>query len=123
MSIPPNFSRFKRLLALDFDTVTFESGALENLISGCPLLEKLRIEFCTGFEYFDFSAPTLKVLFLKFDQNVKSICLKKATNLIDLTLISDGNWVSGLIKSLPKNIQWFSIDAYDLSKVRKQHHY
>ncbi|KAK2362643.1 F-box/FBD/LRR-repeat protein [Trifolium repens] len=112
LSIPPNFSRFKRLLALDIDSVTFESCALENLISGCPLLEKLRIECCNGFEYFDFSAPTLKVLFLEFDRNVKSICLKKAENLIDLTLIAMECWESGLIKSLPKNIQRFSISSY-----------
>ncbi|KAK2416815.1 F-box/FBD/LRR-repeat protein [Trifolium repens] len=117
LSIPPNFSGFKRLLNLNLFGVTFESSALESLIPGCPLLEKLRIEFCTGFEYFDFSAPTLKVLFLQFDHNVKSICLEKANNLIDLTLLCDGDWVSGLIKSLPKNIQWFSIDAYDLSKI------
>jgi hypothetical protein len=125
LSIPPNFSGFKKLLDLTLESVTFrESSALESLISGCPLLEKLRIEFCTGFEYFDFSAPTLKVLFLKFDQNVKSICLKKAKNLIDLTLMFAGDWVSGLIKGLPKNIQRFSIGScYFDNEVRKQHHY
>ncbi|KAK2416823.1 F-box/FBD/LRR-repeat protein [Trifolium repens] len=100
-------------------SVAFESGALENLISGCPLLEKLRIQYYSNdcFEYLDFSAPTLKVLFLEFGCNVKSICLKKANNLIDLTLMCDDDWVSGLIKSLPKNIQRFSIRAYDHSKI------
>jgi hypothetical protein len=101
--------------------VTFESGALESLISGCPLLEKLKIEYCNGFEYLDFSAPTLKVLFLEFGRNVKSICLKKANNLIDLTLRSYDTWVSGLIKSLPKYIQRFSVAPY-FSEVRKQYH-
>ncbi|AES81303.2 hypothetical protein MTR_7g090760 [Medicago truncatula] len=77
---------FKRLLNLHLSNVTFESGALEGLISGCPLLEKLSIQFCEGFEYFDISVTTLKVLLLQFHQEMKSICLKKAINLIDLTL-------------------------------------
>jgi hypothetical protein len=123
LSIPPNFFGFKRLVNLKLESVYFESGALESLISGCPLLEKLRIEYCDGFEYFDFSAPNLKVLYLQFDGNVKSICLNKANNLIDLTLISDDDWASGMVKSLPKNIQRFSIFSYFTKKVRKQHHY
>ncbi|PNX78817.1 F-box/FBD/LRR-repeat protein [Trifolium pratense] len=123
LSIPPNFSGFKRLLKLHFISVTFESRALESLISGCPLLEKLNIEYCNGFEYFDFSAPSLKILSLNFDENVESICLKKAKNLIDLTLIAAEGWVSGLIKSLPKNLQRFSIGSNYNNEVRKQHHY
>jgi hypothetical protein len=75
------------------------------------LLEKLRIEYCNGFEYFHISAPTLKVLYLHLDRNVKSICLKKAKNLIDLTIIPDNSKISGLIKSLPK-IQKFTIGPY-----------
>ncbi|XP_045798456.1 F-box/FBD/LRR-repeat protein At1g13570-like [Trifolium pratense] len=115
LSIPPNFSGFKRLLNLNLYNVTFESGALESLISGCQLLEKISIEDCNGFEYFDFSAPSLKVLLLYFDEDVKSICLKKANNLIDLRLIAMDCWVSGLIKSLPKNMQRFSIGSYVLT--------
>ncbi|GAU17945.1 hypothetical protein TSUD_330700 [Trifolium subterraneum] len=109
LSIPPNFSGFKRLLNLDLECVTFESGALESLISGCPLLEKLSIDYCNGFEYFDFTAPSLKVLYLDIDKDTKSICLKKAKNLIDLTLVTSGGWESGLVKSLPK-IQKLSIE-------------
>jgi hypothetical protein len=123
LSIPPNFSGFKRLLKLHLNSVTFESSALESLISGCPLLEKLRIEYCKGFEYFDFSAPSLKILWLNFDENMESICLKKAKNLIDLTLMAADGWVSGLIKNLPKNMQRFSISSNYYTKVRKQHHY
>ncbi|CAJ2671560.1 unnamed protein product [Trifolium pratense] len=97
------------------ELVGYETGALESLISGCPLLEKISIEDCNGFEYFDFSAPSLKVLLLYFDEDVKSICLKKANNLIDLRLIAMDCWVSGLIKSLPKNMQRFSIGSYVLT--------
>jgi hypothetical protein len=71
LSIPPGFCFFKRLLSLHFFSVVFESGALENLISGCPLLEKLSIDLCYGFKYFDFSVPSLKVLLLDFDHNMK----------------------------------------------------
>ncbi|KAK2416831.1 F-box/FBD/LRR-repeat protein [Trifolium repens] len=112
LSIPPNFSGFKRLLILKLESVTFESGALESLISGCPLLEKLSIDYCNGFEYVDISAPTLKVLLLDFNKNMKSICLEKAKNLIDLTLTAHEGWASGLIKSLPKSIQRFSVGSF-----------
>ncbi|XP_045795681.1 F-box/FBD/LRR-repeat protein At1g13570-like [Trifolium pratense] len=115
--IPPNFSGFKRLLNLKLQMVTFESGALESLISGCPLLEKLSIEYCHGFEYFHISTPTLKALLLGFDKNMKSICLKKAQNLSDLTLMANDGWVPGLIKSLPKNIQRFSIGSSFNKKI------
>ncbi|PNY15856.1 F-box/FBD/LRR-repeat protein [Trifolium pratense] len=93
------------------------SCALESLISGCPLLEKLSIEYCHRFEYFHISTPTLKVLSLGFDKNMKSICLKKAQNLSDLTLMANDGWVPGLIKSLPKNIQRFSIGSSFNKKI------
>jgi len=38
LSVPPNFCGLKRLIDLQLVEVTFESGALESLISGCPLL-------------------------------------------------------------------------------------
>jgi hypothetical protein len=112
LSIPPDFRGFKRLLNLHLYHVTFDSVALESLISSCPLLEKLEIDDCDGFEYFDFSTPTLQVLSLGFQQNMKSICLKKAKNLFDLTIWSFKDWVSGLIKSLPKKIQRLSISPF-----------
>ncbi|GAU17942.1 hypothetical protein TSUD_330670 [Trifolium subterraneum] len=109
LSIPPNFCGFKRLLNLHLERVAFNPGALEGLISSCPLLEKLTIEHCYGFEYFDFTTTSLKVLILGIYQVTKSICLKKAKNLIDLKLMTYVGWESGLIKSLPK-IQKLSID-------------
>ncbi|XP_058740356.1 F-box/FBD/LRR-repeat protein At1g13570-like [Vicia villosa] len=102
LSIPPNFYGFKRLLELHLVCVRFESGALENLMSGCPFLEKLNIELCDGFEYLDISSTTLKVLLLQLSDDMKSICLKKAKNLIDFTLDANHNSLSDSIKSLPK---------------------
>jgi hypothetical protein len=98
LSVPPNFCGLKKLLVLYLDHSSYEFGALQNLISGCPLLEKLSI---------------------KLSGDMKPVCLKKAKNLIDLSITIDQETVSGLIKSLPK-IQKLLIQSYG-SKVRKQH--
>jgi len=122
LSIPPDFCGFNRLLELHLLFVRFEPGAFESLISGCPLLKNLHIVLCKDFEYFDFAPPTIEVLLIEFNQNMKSICLKKANNLIDLTLKATNGCVFGLIKSLPKNIQRLSISArLGFYKVRKHH--
>ncbi|CAK8543159.1 unnamed protein product [Lathyrus sativus] len=105
LSIPPNFCGFKKLLELHLVMVTLESGALESLMAGCPFLEKLSIEQCTGCDYLDISPPSLKVLVLRWI-GTKSICLEKAKNLIDFTLTTYRG--RGFIKSLPK-IKRFSL--------------
>jgi hypothetical protein len=99
VSVPPNFCGLKKLLVLHLQHNTYEFGALETLISGCPLLKELSIELFG---------------------DMKSICLKKANNLIDLRLTVNQESVSGLIKSLP-NIQRLTLESYR-DKVRKQHH-
>ncbi|CAJ2671557.1 unnamed protein product [Trifolium pratense] len=48
---------------------------------------------------------------------MKSICLKKAKNLIDLKLMASEGWVYGLIKSLPENIQRLSIGSFFNKKI------
>ncbi|CAJ2636947.1 unnamed protein product [Trifolium pratense] len=91
LSVPPNFCGFKKLLDLCLEVIIYEEfDALENLISGCPLLEKLSI-----------------ILF----GDLKSVCFKKAKNLIDLRIKIYHVTVSGLIKSLPK-IQRLTIESY-----------
>ncbi|XP_058756619.1 F-box/FBD/LRR-repeat protein At1g13570-like [Vicia villosa] len=108
LSIPPNFNGFKKLLELHLFRIEFESGAIESLVSGCPLLEKLKIKSCDGCDYLVISSPSLKVLVLEL-YDTKSICLKEAKNLIDFTLKT--NPTRGLIKSLPK-IKKFSLDNW-----------
>jgi hypothetical protein len=98
LSVPPNFCGLKNLLDLYLEHNTYEFGALQNLISGCPLLEKLSI---------------------KLFGDTESVCLKKAKNLIDLRITIYPERVSDLIKSLPK-IQRLTIGTYH-STVRKQH--
>ncbi|PNX80191.1 F-box/FBD/LRR-repeat protein [Trifolium pratense] len=89
VSVPPNFCGLKSLLVLHLQNNTYEFGALETLISGCPLLKKLRVELFG---------------------DMKSISLKKAKNLIDLRLTVNQENVSGLIISLP-NIQRLTLDS------------
>jgi hypothetical protein len=100
VSVPrPNFHGLKKLLLLHLQHNTYEFGALESLIYGCPLLKELSIELFG---------------------DMKSICLKEAKNLIDLRLTVNQESVFGLIKTLP-NIQSLSLESY-CDKVRKQHH-
>ncbi|XP_045790650.1 F-box/FBD/LRR-repeat protein At1g13570-like isoform X3 [Trifolium pratense] len=92
LSVPPNFCGFKKLLDLCLECNIYEFGALENLISGCPLLEKLSI-----------------ILY----GDLKSVCLKKAKNLIDLRIKNyHVRGVSDLIISLPK-IQRLTMESYE----------
>ncbi|GAU47248.1 hypothetical protein TSUD_243410 [Trifolium subterraneum] len=90
VSVLPNFCGLKNLLELHLHNNTYEFGALETLISGCPSLKELNIELVG---------------------DMKSICLKKAKNLIDLRLTVNQKSVSGLIKSLP-NIQRLTLETY-----------
>lgn len=107
LSILPHFCGFQRLLSLHLEDVRFESSAFQSFISACPLLEELNISLCDCFEYFDFSAPTLEVLSLQCNQDMKSICLKKVNNLIDLILKinqDEGIWFD---KKFAKNSEVF----------------
>ncbi|XP_058746074.1 F-box/FBD/LRR-repeat protein At1g13570-like [Vicia villosa] len=102
LTIPLNFTGFKSLLHLHLESITFEFDALHSLVSGCPLLEKLCILNYSGCECFNFSAPALKVLNIDSHNAVKSICLEKTTNIIDLTLLIFRENESCLINSFPK---------------------
>jgi hypothetical protein len=49
------------LKSLDLNLVTVAQYAFENLISGCPLLEKLKLTAVDGFTQINIHAPNLKV--------------------------------------------------------------
>ncbi|XP_058780800.1 F-box/FBD/LRR-repeat protein At1g13570-like [Vicia villosa] len=114
--IPPNFCGFKRLLELHLYMVRLNSHTFESLISGCPFLEKLCIELSEGFQYIDISSPTLKVLLLDLLNDVDSICLKKAENLIDFTLEASRFGLFGSIKSLP-NVKMVGCNKYSYADI------
>ncbi|XP_058744490.1 F-box/FBD/LRR-repeat protein At1g13570-like [Vicia villosa] len=102
LSVPPNFGGFKSLLHLHLENITFGIGALECIVSGSSLLEELWIVRCSGYESVDLIAPTLKVFRIEYGHVIKSICLEKAKNLIDFTLILYKDGVFGLNKILPE---------------------
>lgn len=69
MSIPPSFCGFKSLLHLHLQFITFESGALESLLPGCPLLEELGIVYCSGYKCIDLSSSTLTELTVSIEES------------------------------------------------------
>ncbi|XP_016484325.1 F-box/FBD/LRR-repeat protein At1g13570 [Nicotiana tabacum] len=73
---PPGFKGFEKLINLDFDRVTFVPSIFWNLISKCPLLERLRLLWCTDFDTLEIDAPNLK--FFEFRGKSKSFCFKNA---------------------------------------------
>ncbi|RDX84109.1 F-box/FBD/LRR-repeat protein, partial [Mucuna pruriens] len=109
LSIIPNFYGFKSLVCLYLFKIIFESGELESLMSGSPLLVVLTISYCPGVEHINVSSPILKNLNIESDEVIKSICLKQAQNLTNLTLWTnrrgdnfEGGWVSDLLKGMQK---------------------
>ncbi|XP_020206135.1 F-box/FBD/LRR-repeat protein At1g13570 isoform X2 [Cajanus cajan] len=109
--LPPvlNFCGFKSLVDLHLFDIIFKSGVLESLVSGCPILVKLTVSYCSGYERIYVSSPALKSLHIEDDKVIKSICLKQAQNLTSLTLLADGpgdnidrDWVTDLLKDLSK---------------------
>ncbi|XP_024631758.1 F-box/FBD/LRR-repeat protein At1g13570 isoform X1 [Medicago truncatula] len=59
---PTLFKGFRSLKSLDLNHVAVAQDAFENLISGCPLLEKLKLTEVGGFAQIDICAPNLKFL-------------------------------------------------------------
>jgi len=59
---PSTIEGLKNLKSLDLDHVSMSQHAFENLISSCPLLEKLTLTELDGFTRIKIQAPNLKVL-------------------------------------------------------------
>ncbi|KAG5015257.1 hypothetical protein JHK85_021393 [Glycine max] len=99
--------------------VLAQSGALESLISGCPLLTNLQLSYCSGFEHIDVSAPFLQFLMIEGDEVIKSICLKEPHDLILIQLFADGPgdnidraWVADLLEDSPNVERLFLGTSY-----------
>lgn len=92
---PPGFKGFEKLIILDLHDVTFVPAILKNLISRCPLLERLTLERCTNFDTFEIDAANLKCF--DFKGTSKSICfkntpmLKKATVCLNSPISTDAS--------------------------------
>ncbi|KAF7827911.1 F-box/FBD/LRR-repeat protein [Senna tora] len=119
---PPDFGGFKSLIGLNMCNVIIESNILESFISSCPLLEELTISYCFGFDSLNISSPNLRILLIEGSGVLKSICLKKLNNLVDLTIILersmenlDGGRRSNLVdffSSLPNIEKLRLVDGY-----------
>ncbi|KAJ8772655.1 hypothetical protein K2173_027832 [Erythroxylum novogranatense] len=57
---PPPFKGFRNLKSLDLQHITLAQDAFENLISGCPLLERLTLMNFDGFSHLNINAPNLQ---------------------------------------------------------------
>lgn len=57
---PPTFKGFRNLKSLDLQHITLSQYAFENLISSCPLLERLTLMNFDGFTHLKIDAPNLQ---------------------------------------------------------------
>jgi hypothetical protein len=66
---PSTFQGFRNLKSLDLQHVTLAQDAFENLISSCPLLERLTLMNFDGFNHLNIHAPNLQFFDIggKFD--------------------------------------------------------
>ncbi|KAH1236632.1 F-box/FBD/LRR-repeat protein [Glycine max] len=118
-SVAATFRGFPSMIELHLFGIIFESGALESLISGCPLLTNLQLSYCSGFEHIDVSAPFLQFLMIEGDEVIKSICLKEPHDLILIQLFADGPgdnidraWVADLLEDSPNVERLFLGTSY-----------
>ncbi|XP_055822175.1 F-box/FBD/LRR-repeat protein At1g13570-like [Solanum dulcamara] len=84
---PPDFKGFEKLVNLGLHYVTFLPTRLSNLISRCPFLEILRLNWCTNVDTLDIDAANLKCF--EFRGTSKSICFKNAPMLREVTIWLD----------------------------------
>lgn len=86
---PPGvFEGFRNLKSLDLNLVTMAQDAFENMISGCPLLEKLKLIEVDGFTQINIHAPNLKIfeVFGEFEGISFDNTFQLVNVIIDLSL-------------------------------------
>ncbi|WMV43083.1 hypothetical protein MTR67_036468 [Solanum verrucosum] len=84
---PPDFKGFEKLINLDFQSVIFDLAIFKNLISKCPLLERLRLYWCTHFDILEIDVANLK--WFEFYGTSKFICFKNAPMLRNINMYLD----------------------------------
>ncbi|XP_058724949.1 F-box/FBD/LRR-repeat protein At1g13570-like [Vicia villosa] len=85
---PGAFEGFRNLKSLDLYLVTMPQDAFENMISGCPLLEKLKLAEVDGLTQINIHAPNLKIfeVFGEFEGISFDNTFQLVTVIIHLTL-------------------------------------
>ncbi|XP_058193514.1 F-box/FBD/LRR-repeat protein At1g13570-like isoform X2 [Rhododendron vialii] len=79
---PPGFEGFPRLISLNFDDVVIADDVLSNLISNCPLLEKLFLYSSTSSHSLEVVGPNLKCVCC--DGHFRSICFTNTSCLANV---------------------------------------
>ncbi|KAK4364829.1 hypothetical protein RND71_016187 [Anisodus tanguticus] len=114
---PPGFKGFENLINLDLWNVIFDPAIFKNLISKCPLLERLRLNWCTNFDILEIDAANLKCL--DFFGTSKSICFQNAPMLRNVTVWLDSQVLtnsSPICSNLTKFFHYMpSLQEMDLS--------
>jgi len=123
---PTMFEGFRNLKSLDLYLVEVAQDALENLISGCPLLEKLRLQEIYTLNQINIHAPNLKVFEIygefkgiSFD-NTFQLTTIIVNSWLDLTSESNQSRLPGCSSNLLKffdhrhHIQSLEIGGYFL---------
>ncbi|KAI3516805.1 hypothetical protein L1887_15849 [Cichorium endivia] len=83
LDLPLSFKGFPNLKHLNLQQVLIAPDAVENLISGCPLLESLTLSYFDSLEL-TIRAPNLKFLILEGE--FKDICLKNTPKLVAISV-------------------------------------
>ncbi|XP_059290381.1 F-box/FBD/LRR-repeat protein At1g13570-like [Lycium ferocissimum] len=96
----PNFKAFSRLVTLDFRFVTFEPTSFQTLLSSSPLLERVKLKWCTQFDNFIVDAPHLK--FFEFYGTARSYCFKNAPLLEEIIMARACHEISKVIIIIEK---------------------
>ncbi|XP_058727080.1 F-box/FBD/LRR-repeat protein At1g13570-like [Vicia villosa] len=85
---PSAFRGFRNLKILKLAGVTITQDAFENLISGCPLLEDLKLAFFDGFTQAIIHAPNLKIFYLNGGK-LESVIFENTFQLTKVTIVLD----------------------------------
>ena len=88
LKLPKMFEGFRNLKSLDLHLVEVAQDALEKLICGCPLLEKLRVRDVDTLTEINIYAPNLK--FFEIYGEFKGISFD---NTFQLTTIMINSWL------------------------------
>lgn len=86
---PSTFKGFRNLKSLDLQHVTLAQDAFENLISSCPLLERLTLMNFDGFNNLNIHAPNLQ--FFDIGGKFEDISFEKTSQL---SVVSIGLYVN-----------------------------
>ncbi|TQD70853.1 hypothetical protein C1H46_043609 [Malus baccata] len=88
------------LHVLCLDLVTVVQDVLDNLIVCCPLLERLTLTKCVGFNIFKIDAPSLK--FFEYDGSFEHVSIMNTLNLAEVWInlvVDDLTWTRPLSSS------------------------